>query len=378
MKKSILFILLVICSFSISAQDKKLQVNGYISNMQSFVFEDIDSVWNNENLIHNRININYYANNHLTLNMEIRNRLFTGDNVRFFPNYSSMFEDDKGLVDLTGNIIDKNSFFLNSTIDRAKIDLTFDKLNITIGRQRINWGQTFVWNPNDIFNSYSYFDFDYEEKPGSDAIRAQYYIGSISSVELVAKSDSSEEVSIAGLYRFNKFNYDFQILAGKMNKDEFVAGLGWSGFVKSLGFRGEISQIISQNDSLDNAFLASLAFDYYFANSAALQFEALFIDNPVELNNFQDYYTSALSIRNLSFTKLSFFASGSYPITPILNISLAGMFYPKLNGFFVGPSLTYTFSDNTDFSFFFQSFSGEFNNSRETFNLAFLRLKYSF
>ena len=36
----------------------------------------------------------------------------------------------------------------------------------TAGRQRINWGQTFVWNVNDVFNAYSYFDFDYKERPG--------------------------------------------------------------------------------------------------------------------------------------------------------------------------------------------------------------------
>lgn len=378
MKKIILILTSISLSFSSFAQDKKLQINGYVTNMQSAIFEDVDSAWTNENLIHNRLNFNYYANDYLTINVELRNRLFTGDNVKHYPGYADLFEEDKGIVDLTTNIFDGHSFFLNTTIDRAKIDLTFSNLNVTLGRQRINWGQTFVWNPNDIFNSYSYFDIDYEEKPGSDAIRAQYYIGSISSIELVAKTDSTEELAFAALYRFNKFNYDFQLLAGKMNVDEYVAGLGWSGFIKSLGFRGEVSQIITNHDSLENALLASFGLDYYFTNSAALQFEALFIDNPQELNNFQEYYSSPLSIRNLSFTKLSLFASGSYPITPILNVSLAGMYYPKLNGFFIGPSLTYSISDNADFSIIYQAFSGEFNGSRETFNLAFLRLKLNF
>lgn len=32
-----------------------------------------------------------------------------------------------------------------------------------------------AWNPNDWFNTYNYFDFDYEERPGTDAIRVRVY-----------------------------------------------------------------------------------------------------------------------------------------------------------------------------------------------------------
>ena len=34
-----------------------------------------------------------------------------------------------------------------------------------------------VWNPNDLFNAFSFVDFDYEERPGSDALRIQKYTG---------------------------------------------------------------------------------------------------------------------------------------------------------------------------------------------------------
>jgi hypothetical protein len=106
---------------------------------------------------------------------------------------------------------------------------TNEKLQVTAGRQRINWGQTFVWNPNDIFNTYSYFDFDYEEKPGSDAVRVQYFLNPTSAFELAAKLDRQNKATIAGLYRFNKLNYDIQFLSGITDEQDFVAGAGWSG-----------------------------------------------------------------------------------------------------------------------------------------------------
>ena len=77
--------------------------------------------------------------------------------------------------------------------------------NIRIGRQRVNWGIQNFWNPHDLFNQTNFFDFDYIEKPGSDAIRVQYYPNSNQSLEFALNEDIQ-----GGLYRFNKFKYDFQ------------------------------------------------------------------------------------------------------------------------------------------------------------------------
>ncbi len=146
---------------------------------------------------------------------------------------------DPGFVDMSWNLMNENSFFLNTTVDRLWLDFNFEKFQARIGRQRINWGQTFVWNPNDIFNAYSFFDVDYIERPGSDAIRLQYYPSSSSAIELAAKMDSDNDVTVAGLGRFNKWGYDIQLLAGYSNSSDIVAGAGWSGSIGSLSFRGE-------------------------------------------------------------------------------------------------------------------------------------------
>lgn len=109
------------------------------------------------------------------------------------------------------------SYVLNIAIDRLWLDFTHKNFQATLGRQRINWSQTFVWNPNDLFNTYSYFDFDYEEKPGSDAVRLQYFTSASSKAELLVKAGKDKKVTAAALYRFNKWKYDFQGLAGIFN-----------------------------------------------------------------------------------------------------------------------------------------------------------------
>ncbi len=157
------------------------------------------------------------------------------------PSYAASVAADQGWVDMSWNILNEQSFFLNTTIDRLWADFNYGKFQARVGRQRINWGQTLVWNPNDVFNSYSFFDFDYVERPGSDAIRLQYYPGSSSAMELAVKADYRDHITASALYRFNKWGYDIQFLAGYVNSEDLMAGAGWSGAIGSVSFRGEAS-----------------------------------------------------------------------------------------------------------------------------------------
>ena len=178
-----------------------VSLNGYVTTMQSSMFEKLSGSFMNENLLHNRLNFKAYISNGITFSGELRNRLFTGDFVRMGSYYSDMIGYDRGFADMSWNILSENSFLFNSTIDRLNVDFTFNKIQITAGRQRINWGQTFVWNPNDIFNAYSFFDFDYVERPGSDAVRLQYFTSSSSVAEIAVKADNNHDITAAGLYR---------------------------------------------------------------------------------------------------------------------------------------------------------------------------------
>ena len=223
-------IILILHAHALLSQDKKISISfsGYLTTMQSVMFDSLSGPFLNENLLHNRLNFKGYLGNTITFSAELRNRLFTGDLVRLGKYYTEMIGADDGLVDMSWNVIEKQSFLFNTTVDRLWIDLHSGDFQVTAGRQRINWGQTFVWNPNDIFNAYSFFDFDYVEKPGSDAVRLQYFPSSSSAAELAVKVDGDTNVTAAGLFRFNKWGYDIQFLAGLLMGKILVIGTGWS------------------------------------------------------------------------------------------------------------------------------------------------------
>ncbi len=375
-------------SATIFAQNdnSKFSLNGYITSMQSVMFQDIDKNWIADNLLHNRLNASWYPSDNINASFQLRNRLIFGETLKYTPGYVDNTAKTGGWINLSANLASGDSYVLNTTVDRLWFQATTGKLVTTIGRQRINWGQNLVWNPNDIFNVYSYFDVDYPERPGSDAIRLQLYPNFTSTAEITAKVDSGDNVTAAALYRFNKWNYDIQLLGGILNSEDYAAGMGFSGNLKGAALRGEITWFRSIEDFNDTSgyIMTSLGMDYVLQNSLMIQFEFLFSDLPADMQGFQEFYSGPLSVKNLAFTKYSVFGAVSYPVNPILQGTLAAMYFPKLEGFFAGPSLSYNLNDNIDLSLFLQYFSGKIEQApsndkvRQNLTFGFLRLKWNF
>ena len=378
---SFLVIILVLIIPQLDAQEKKWSLSGYLTNMQSVMFADVNDDWTSDNLIHNRLNFKWYPKDFLTIDIELRNRFMYGQSFQQIPNYADYFDNDNGFIKLGGNILSEKSFLLNSAVDRAYVNINKGKWDITLGRQRINWGNNFVWNPNDIFNSYSYFDFDYIEKPGVDALRVQYYTGMASSVELAVKADDNEDITTAALLKLNKWSYDFQFMAGMLNSQDYVVGMGWSGNIKNISFRGEGSYFkpIDNNNGSKEMLVAGLSFSYFFDNSLNLQLEGLYSqDAGKRVGNLMEYYNSDLSVKTLAFSDYSVMASVSFPFTPLFNGTFAAMYFPDNDGWFVGPSLEYSLKDNLSLSLYSQYFNVEFAGADTKLLLGFIRLKGNF
>lgn len=396
------FILLIICFLSyiifLEAQDKNkyfsgsnFELRGYLSNMQSVMINELDEQWINDNLFHNRLNFFWYAGNNLTASIQFRNRFMYGQTISLIPDYSSRIDKQDNFLDLSMNIFSGQSYVLNSTIDRLYLEYSLGKFVLTAGRQRINWAQTMVWNPNDVFNVQNYFEFDYPEKPGSDAIRIQYYPSFTSTAEIAASFDHNNKLTAAGYYRFNKWGYDFQALGGILAEDDFFGGIGWSGDIEGAGFRGELSYFHPKKKFVDTSglLISSVSLDYTFSNSLYLQLEGLYSEKPRGQyeRSFYEYYQGSLNVKNMSFSELNLFFQVSYPFTPLLNGSISLMYFPDIKGIYSGPSINYSLSNNSEVTIISQIFNGEFSNpmipgssenQRNTIFFGYVRYKFSF
>ncbi|MCK5825265.1 MAG: hypothetical protein KAG96_07665 [Ichthyobacteriaceae bacterium] len=386
MKKYLLLIftnVLIFISTNTFAQDNYM-IKGYVKGMTNMQIVSDTIPILIENVLHNRIDFEWYVNDNFTFKSSLRNRIVAGNNFAVTNKYSEYLSNDNGKANLTWLWADNNSWAGISQFDRFMIDYSYKNLQITVGRQRINWGQSYVWNPNDLFNTYSYFDFDYEEKPGTDAVRIQYYVGESGKIESSTSINKDDKITSALLYRFNKLGYDFQFLGGILNESDYVVGAGWSGSILGGGFNGELSYYHPTENTANKKgeITATIHYDYSFSNSLNIQFETLYNGFGAEDMNGGILGVTYMDLtpKNLFTTQYALFGSVMYPITPLLNASLSTMYGPQGEFLYVGSSAMYSVSDEMEISVFGQYFSME-KNENVIFNKGtsiFGRIKWAF
>lgn len=388
-------ILTIIVLASIWAVAQKVTLNGYIKEMAVYyklqepiaLGPGLTFDASNYNLVHNRLNFKYYPTENLNMTLEVRNRLFSGKLIGQIPGYAKLTAVDDGLVDLSWNLFEQDKYFFNTTIDRLYIDYTYHNWKMRVGRQRINWGINLVWNPNDIFNAFSYIDFDYEERPGSDAALVTWYPTSASALELAWKpSRYSNSHTLAAKYRMNLNTYDVQFIGGISDPD-FVVGTGWTGNLWELAFRGEASWFIPKPGEAENskeAVAATVSLDYTFSNS--LYLHGSFLYNSMGATQKGSGIsildpTFNLSAKRLSIGRYELFGQAAYPFSPIVNGSFAAMINPLDWSMYLGPSLVVSLHDDFELMLTAQLMLGETGSEYGAMGntyACFGRLRWSF
>jgi hypothetical protein len=369
-----------------SPEARKWLFNGYLKDLQLVSYEDFDREWYLNNEINNRLTLKWFPGKQCSFEAGIRNRFLFGNYIEVMqyldPDYIHEMDRDQGLADLTMVVADGDSYVLMTSLDRLNINYSVNRWEFTLGRQRINWGINLIWTPNDIFNSFSYFDFDYEERPGCDALQIEYYTGMASSVQLAASLNHDRRLTAAAMYRFNKHEYDFQMMAGTM-VDDLVIGGGWSGDIAGGGFRGEFTYFHSAEHFTDTSgqLVAAIDGDYTLKNG--LYFHASAIYNSTGTTGKAGGNTM-LDLRNISvkdFTKArySLFGEIAYPISPLVRADLAGIFNPCDMSFYAGPSVDISLTSNISLLLIAQLFYGDEGTEYGDYGkFWYLRLKWSF
>jgi len=373
--RSRLFILIILSLIHFNSSSQKIKpsisLNGYVkylpAHMNYSFFES-----ENNHLIHNRLNFKGYFGSNLSMGLEIRNRIFFGD--------VPTIQGDNGLIDMSYFIVREEKVAFNSMIDRLWIKYQYNKIELSVGRQRVNWGVNTIWNNNDLFNAYNFIDFDYIERPGSDVVRFIYTGDNLTSFEIVYMPNERNGYTLAGIYKLNSFGYDFQLLAANYF-DDIVVGGGWAGNIEGAGFKGEFSYFIDKNQyknsiSLSTSFDYSIKSGFYFLGSYLYNSNGQNEPNFLSLININQ---NVLSPKNLMPSKHSYLLQVSKPISPPLNTSINILYGKGIKLLYISPSLTYDINSKLDASFIGQFFYldnlGDFKNILKGY---YLQLKYSF
>lgn len=386
MKRNIsilVFLLLTGCTNSFTQDSletkKKWELNGYIKNLESLSFDKDFKNSISNNLLHNRLNIKWKPSATITVAAEFRNRLFWGEEVRNNPQFATQLKNANEKINLRKVWVENKSLVAHTNIERLYFDYTETAINVRIGRQRINWGITTSWNPNDIFNNYNFLDFDYEERPGVDGAAFKYIVSNSFTTEIAYAHTGKKNGSVAALkYSLNKWNYDMQIITGWFN-DHPTIGAGWAGNIKDAGFKGECQYFFAKKDSTDHLNL-SLEGDYMFKKGWYLNLGILF-NNQGLYKPVTDWSNINLNLspENLMPTKWNFISTAAKEITPLFSVNMSVLYAPGTNLIILLPSVRYNLATDVDVDLVWQSFFAELNRHMEAVNhRGFLRLKWNF
>lgn len=349
-----------------------------------------------DHIFHSRLNSKYFFDDAFSLTGEFRFRSFFGSSVEKIPNYSSLIKTKQPLLDLDLILWNTNKSIGYAEVDRFYLDYNANQFQVTLGRQRIAWGTSWVWNPTDLFNPLSILDFDYEEYPGTDAFRIQYYTGAVSKIEFaLAPTKEKDKLTAAALLSHNAFDYDFNFIAGVKN-NRWIAGFSWAGDIADAGFRGEITfqqkpkKLIEYENLYSTYNLLPLSYknqaqisfvlsgDYTFPNSFYIHTEILY--NTIGTKDYAGLYIQeSAELGLLSPSRFLFFQEFSYNISPLSRISIFGILNPDDNSFAIVPSVSYSVITNLDLYIVALIFEG--NNLTQYGNYGnsvYTRIKYSF
>lgn len=383
----LLAIALMLCSTTANAQ-KKWSLTGRVEEMPVVIYNATplqQLAQNNENPnfyaeLNNRLDFKWYPSTKWTFEVGLKNNIVGGPMLSDINNsqngaYNKSLTQQQGLFDFTMKWFGGDSYLFYSNIDRLFATYTNNNLILSVGRQRINWGINEVWQPNDIFNSFSYLDFNYPERPGSDAIRLQYYTGATSQIDLAYKMNENHKSTFAAMYKSMLGDYDWQVMAGLMNQEYWVAGLGWSGDISGAGFSGEATYYSRRKDSdLANmgstqgtanvrkrqTLLATISANYTFPSNWYVSGSLLLNSAGSKEANPSNLLMNSGNITALDYTQslMQCFAQVSYPISPLLKSSFSLIINPFDGSSYLSPSIEYSISDDVSFLLLSQLFAG--------------------
>jgi hypothetical protein len=365
-------IMLVLIGFLPSLSQAEVDIFGYYENRfflvhyRDYQWQDFSDKFKLGDYNRLRLNLKAKPSDRVTLNVAVD--FFTFHGIMKAPLGIYGGEADPGSAGNTEKI----------SLDRAYVDLYFKRFDISIGKQRVAMGVSYLWAPLDLFNRINIFE-PKEEKPGANAVKVYFPLGKTSHLTGVFAPESDFASSKSALRaKIQLFGVDMAITwmhNGPLDMSVYGVDIRGENFI---GWWLEGGVFVN---SVEEYYKIVAGFDYtfpigtgiywlneYFYDSSG-QTDSAFYDYTLlaEGNRFtlgRSYYFSMLRYQASDFISLmiSYIANwgdGSFMISPVFsydlfqNVSLAAGFYFPLG-----------------------SESGEFN-SRNT-DLFFVWLKINF
>lgn len=263
-------------------------------------------------------------------------------------------------------------------LDRVYVDLYFKKFDISIGKQRLAMGVSYLWAPLDVFNRVNIFE-PKEEKPGTNALKVYIPLGSSSGLTGVFSPDDNFNTSRSGLRAQTQFlGVDMGLTLIRSGSTETsIYGLDLRG-ENFLGWWVEGGYFSTPGG---NDVKVVLGFDYTFPFKNGLYWlSEFFYDSSGEKDSSR--YDEALLYSGERFTlgQTYFFSMLRFSFSEFLSASLSYIGNWGDGSYILNPLVQYELSQNISLSsgFYFPLGRAGGEWRRNSRNVFFVWLKINF
>jgi len=290
-----------------------------------------------------------------SFDVQYENELIWGDYLA-----TSQFASQKGLnpdtrLDLQTTYLDSSKGYGRHRLYRAYIDLTFEQVDLRLGRQRIAWGSALFWSPVDILNPLSPTQLERGRRVGVDAVALNWSYGDLSSLSLVyAAHATAQRASVAWRWQTHNKGFDWALTNGRFRNDKML-GIDFSGQLGRIGTRGEITRMDSPIDGTYTR--AVIGADYSFPNTLSLNIEIYYNgQGTTDTNRYNFPRLFSGNIQSLGKRYMGGYLS--YGVTSILLWRNNWILNLDDHSRFFSPELVVSFSDNVEGTVGIQAFRG--------------------
>lgn len=370
-----------------AGQTPAIEAGGYVS-LLGLAAPGADP-WSPEDALQLRLNLGLRWGEGWALKAGLRAYAIYAPAVQTMPGYAASRFPAYNEVPAAGAWSPGGPVFVGVAADRLVIERSGPRIEVAVGRQRLNWAIASIWSSNDVFCRASPLDPSYPEKPGIDALRARWYPSPLSFLELVyAPASTWTDSGLGALCRFSVGSSDLQIGVGKIGyasrrkaaaEDQGFVCAGWSGRLGEMGAVAEGSFFFPPGtpggiDSVSVA--ATVSADYLVpVVGILLRIEGHYTSRPLEADNGDAMLTaSGLSADPFSLSgELS-----AYPL-PWIRVAAGATWYVVAPSCTLEAGLSVSSRFNADLSLLWQSAWHEAAPSdRDWDHRLMVRLKWSF
>lgn len=260
------------------------------------------------------------------------------------------------------------NFSNEAFLDNAYIRLSFDALDLTVGKQQISLGTGYVWNPTDVFNIKDVLDPTYEQ-PGHTALRVDVPLGSAYTLTALYSPEETWEkstklirvkgnisrfdlhlIGVERLWPFHDYTeFDFANM-NFMDISEKRKMLGGSTVGELLGLGVWAEFAYNWMEKSDDFYELVVGGDYTFDFQTYIMME--YYRNTLGKSDSEDYdindWMRFLAAEQKSICRDQAYVFVQHPATDLLNVGLQTVYCISDSSLAFVPTLGYSISDNVD------------------------------